>query len=482
VRKLVGGAIGLLSLFIPQVAAAHPMGNFSINVHLGIDFRETSLAATLIIDMAEIPTFQEKELIDSSVDGDISQSEGSSYAEETCGHHRDQIDMSRDGVRLDLHSDGASFELLPGAAGLEILRLTCTYQVDLSNDSGARLEVVNRVHIDRIGWREMTATATGFTIETDLPVISPSLELTKFPQGPQEDRSNAVIDYSRASSSVVAAPPLTIVERLGSKLQVGSLALLTAAGLGIAHALAPGHGKTLMAAFLVGRRGRVRHAAGLGLSVAISHTLGVGILGIVTVLTTSRFEPERIYPWLSIASALVVTIIGTVMLYRALVLRSGHHSHRHQEPDGHPHTHPHDEGREHRHEHHQGHEHTHDHDHGHSHHGKESDHIVGWKSLAALGLAGGLVPSASAVVLLLGAVSAGDPWFGLGLVVAFGIGMAIALVAAGIGAIWAVRLGWRFFTNDTRRHRLERIIPALAGGAVTVVGLILLTQAARVWA
>ena len=84
--------------------------------------------------------------------------------------------------------------------------------------------------------------------------------------------------------------------------------------------------------------------------------------------------------------------------------------------------------------------------------------------------------------MLLGAVSAGDPWFGLGLVVAFGIGMAIALVAAGIGAIWAVHLGWRFFINDTRRHRLERIIPALAGGAVTVVGLILLTQAARVWA
>ena len=92
------------------------------------------------------------------------------------------------------------------------------------------------------------------------------------------------------------------------------------------------------------------------------------------------------------------------------------------------------------------------------------------------------MPSASAVVLLLGAVSTGDPWFGLGLVAAFGIGMAIALVAAGIGAIWAVRLGWRFFTNDTRRHRLERIIPALAGGAVTVVGLVLLTQAARVWA
>ena len=301
-RKLVG-ALGLLSLFIPQVAAAHPMGNFSINVHLGIDFRETSLAATLIIDMAEIPTFQEKELIDSSADGDISPSEGSAYADETCRHHRDEIDMSRDGVRSDLHSDGASFELLPGAAGLEILRLTCNYQLDLSNDSGARLEVANRVHIDRIGWREMTATATGFTIETDLPVISPSLQLTKFPQGPQEDRSNAVIDYSRASSSVVAAPPLTIVERLGSKLQVGWLALLTASGLGIAHALAPGHGKTLMAAFLVGRRGRVRHAAGLGLSVAISHTLGVGILGIVTVLTTSRFEPERIYPWLSIASA-----------------------------------------------------------------------------------------------------------------------------------------------------------------------------------
>ena len=91
------------------------------------------------------------------------------------------------------------------------------------------------------------------------------------------------------------------------------------------------------------------------------------------------------------------------------------------------------------------------------------------------------MPSASAVVLLLGAVSKGDPWFGLGLVAAFGIGMAIALVLAGIAAIWAVRLGWRFINHDGQRRRLERLIPAVAGASVTLVGVVLLLQAAMAW-
>jgi nickel/cobalt transporter (NicO) family protein len=465
VRKLVA-IFGLLLFLVPKPAAAHPLGNFSINVHLGIAFEETTVAATLIVDMAEIPTFQERNSIDASGDGQISPSERARYATEACSLHRDELVVSLDRIPIDLMLDGTTLDLLPGAAGLEIMRLECNYHLDLSNGDTGELAVANQVHLDRIGWREMTAAASGFDLETDLPVASPSELLTVFPAGPLEDRSMATIGFAREAGAVLAPPrPIGLVERLGSNFEVGWLALLTATGLGVAHALAPGHGKTLTAAYLVGRRGRVRHAAGLGFAVALSHTLGVGILGMVMVLTTSRFEPEQIYPWLSITSALLVTVIGAAMLYRALMRQSrDHHRHDHEHEHSH-HTH----------------DHGHGHGHGHAHEIHDADRPFGWRSLAALGLAGGLVPSASAVVLLLGAVSQGDPWFGVGLVAAFGIGMAIALIAAGIGAIWALRLGWRLIGQEGRRHRLERMLPALAGGSVTMVGLVLLLQAARTW-
>ena len=478
-RKLVG-ILGVLLVLIPTPAIAHPMGNFSINVHLGIAFEETTVAATLIVDMAEIPTFQEKNSIDASGDGQISPAERAHYATEACSRHRDDVVVSLDGTPVDLASDGTTLDLLPGAAGLEIMRLACDFHLELSGGDTGELTVANQVYLDRIGWREMTAAASGFALETDLPVASPSEILTVFPEGPLEDRSTATIGFAREAGVVLAPPgPITLVERLGTNFEVGWLALLTATGLGAAHALAPGHGKTLMAAYLVGRRGRIRHAAGLGLAVAASHTLGVGILGMVMVLTTSRFEPEQIYPWLSITSALLVTVIGAAMLYRALMRQSRghHHDHGHDHGDSHD-LHDHDHS-------HDLHDHDHGNGHGHPHgihdHPESDDRPFGWRSLAALGLAGGLVPSASAVVLLLGAVSQGDPWFGMGLVAAFGSGMAMALVAAGVGAIWAIRLGWRFIGHEGRRRRLEHILPALAGGSVTVVGLVLLLQAARTW-
>ena len=347
-RKLVG-ILGLLLFLIPKPAAAHPMGNFSINVHLGIAFEEPAIVVTLIVDMAEIPTFQEKDNLDSSGDGQVSPSERETYAADACSRHKEEVVVLIDGIPIGLNSDDYTLDLLPGAAGLEIMRLGCAYHLEFPEGDTGELTVTNRVYAGRIGWREMTAAAQGFALETDVPVLSPSEQLTQFPPGPVEDRSVATIAYSRENGAVSAAPPATFVERLGDNFEIGWLAVLTAVGLGAAHALAPGHGKTLMAAYLVGRRGKVRHAAGLGLAVAVSHTLGVGILGIVTVLTTARFEPERIYPWLSIISAGLVTTIGAVMLVRALVAKRHGHNHDH----GHSHDHDHDRG--------------HSHEHGHSH-------------------------------------------------------------------------------------------------------------------
>jgi ABC-type nickel/cobalt efflux system permease component RcnA len=231
-----------------------------------------------------------------------------------------------------------------------------------------------------------------------------------------------------------------------------ALALLSALGLGVTHALAPGHGKTMVAAYLIGRDGRWRHAIGLGLAVAISHTIGVAILGVITAVASDRFQPDRVYPWLSGVSALTVTAIGIVLLYRT-VKRNGpaHHHHHEHDQHGHSHEHPHDPPPK-----------------------------LGWRSLAALGLAGGLVPSASAVILLLGAIGGGRPWFGVALVAAFGVGMSLALVGAGLLALGTMKWGWRLLDAGRLRHRLEHLVPPVAASVVIVVGITLLWQAVRI--
>ena len=178
------------------------------------------------------------------------------------------------------------------------------------------------------------------------------------------------------------------------------VALLLAVGLGAAHALAPGHGKTVMAAYLVGLRGTLRQAAVIGATVTITHTAGVLLLGLV--LTTSRaVASERLYPWLGLASGLLLAGVGIGLLVRA---RAGHHPH--------PHDHPHPHG--------------HHHDHG------PAGRPLGRRGLVALGLAGGLVPSPSAVVVLLGGIALGQAWFGVALVVAYGLGMAATLTGVGL--------------------------------------------------
>ena len=232
-----------------------------------------------------------------------------------------------------------------------------------------------------------------------------------------------------------------------------ALALLLAAALGAAHALAPGHGKTVMAAYLVGLRGTLGQAMTIGATVTLTHTAGVLILGLI--LSTSRaVASERLYPWLGLGSGLLLAGVGIGLLVRA---RPGHHHH-------HPHPHPHDPG----------HDRGHDHDHG------VPERPLGRRGLVALGLAGGLVPSPSAVVVLLGGIALGRAWFGVALVLAYGVGMAATLT--GVGLLLA-RLRTRM---DRRLHlragslpaRLGRLLPAATASVIVLAGLALAVQGA----
>lgn len=432
-------------------AAAHPLGNFTINVHLRLAVGQDELLVQLVIDMAEIPTFREEI--------------GDDYEATRCAGHAEEIDLSHDGAALDLRLTDTALSFPPGQAGLDTLRLECDYVAPLSSLFG-ELSIDNRVYEDRLGWAEIVVVGA----DSDLPAESSSGVLTNYPTGEVSEVRSGVAQLTGEAAVVGSSESPTIVERVGSGLSEGPwfLALLAALGLGTGHALAPGHGKTLMAAYLVGKRGGVPQAALLGLTVAIAHTIGVGVLGLVTAVATSQFRPESVYPWLSGLAAAIVTVIGLTMLYRALRRKgSGVRDQGSDPEDDHGHTH--EVGHDHEHEL----SHHHEHGHDHSHHEPTG---FGWRSLATLGLAGGLVPSASAVVLLLGAISRGEPWWGLILVIAFGLGMAATLVAAGLAVVFAARFGLKL--GFASRWRLERYMPVIGGIVVTLIGFGLLLQAA----
>ncbi|MGC3004164.1 nickel transporter, partial [Streptomyces sp. G35A] len=219
------------------------------------------------------------------------------------------------------------------------------------------------------------------------------------------------------------------------------LALLIAVALGAMHALAPGHGKTLMAATAAARggRARLRDVLPMAASVTVTHTLGVVALGLL-VAAGSAAAPSVI-GWLGIASGVLVTLAGATLVRRAL--RHREHPHPHPHGPGHTHdAHDHDQG----HAHAQGHAHDRDqghaHDHGlveHTHGGRTHTHPTAptLRGTILLGFAGGLVPSPSAVVVLVGAAAAGQAWFGLLLVVAYGVGLALTLTAAGYAVVRA---------------------------------------------
>jgi ABC-type nickel/cobalt efflux system permease component RcnA len=219
------------------------------------------------------------------------------------------------------------------------------------------------------------------------------------------------------------------------------VALLTAAAIGAGHALTPGHGKTVMAAWLVGSRGSASHAVGLGLAVTVSHTLGVLLLAAVVLVAQRTLPATIVAEALPLVAALGIVAIGAWMFAGELLdlrrrRRHAHHAHAHE---------PRPPGR------------------------------VTWRGLFALGLVGGIVPSTSALLILLGAIAAGRPAFGIVLVVAFGLGMAAILT--GVGLLTVVARGRvERLAGGSRLAAAWAYMPLLAAAVVLAVGAWLTAQ------
>jgi nickel/cobalt transporter (NicO) family protein len=272
------------------------------------------------------------------------------------------------------------------------------------------------------------------------------------------------------------------------------LALAVAAALGAFHALEPGHGKTMVAAYLVGRRGTAAHAAWLGLIVTASHTLGVYALGAVALYASRYVVPERLYPWMGLASGLLIAGLGVRLLRERFRHGASGHDHRHgahaHAHDGHDYGHDahdqeHDHTSDHAHDHpHHAHDHARDHshhapdrgdhglDHAHGHHHAHGAVTAG--QLFTLGLAGGIVPCPGALVVLLAAIGLNRIGFGLLLIVAFSAGLAAVLITIGIAVVHAGRLMSRWSGSGPL---VTRWLPVASSVIITVVGLGLAAQA-----
>jgi ABC-type nickel/cobalt efflux system permease component RcnA len=250
------------------------------------------------------------------------------------------------------------------------------------------------------------------------------------------------------------------------------LALLAAFGWGAIHAMSPGHGKTIVGAYLVGTRGTVRHAVLLGFTTTVTHTIGVLALGVAALAASEFILPEQLYPWLGVCSGLLVVAIGGNRLF-AWWQSQNHHTHLHYAYSGHTHV-----GHIHTHHNHAEHHHPHDaHDHGdghvHSHLPTGIDEAaVNWRTLLALGVSGGLLPCPSALVVMLGAIALGRIAFGLVLIVVFSLGLASVLTAIGVALVHASKL----FARIPEQVQVTRWLPAGSALFITGAGLAITLQ------
>ena len=258
------------------------------------------------------------------------------------------------------------------------------------------------------------------------------------------------------------------------------IGMIVALGLGAVHALSPGHGKTIVAAYLVGTRGTPGHAIFLGGMVTFTHTISVFLLGLATLFLSRYVLPERIFPVLGVISGVSIVWIGAILLYqriRAARRLAAHYDHDHPHTNEHTHVHAHVHTHEHTHE-----DHTHDHPHEPHHDGLVHDHgdghvhshmpdEVSLASLVALGASGGLVPCPSALVLLLSAIALGRVGLGLILLVAFSLGLAGVLMVIGLVVLYAKHL-----LPDSRKnaaHPAFRLLPVASAAIIVCIGLIM---------
>jgi ABC-type nickel/cobalt efflux system permease component RcnA len=430
-----------------------------------------------LLDLAEIPTVGEKQRLDRDGDGVVSADEKAAYLAAKTPQLLAGLSLLVNDQLVPLQVQVSDLQLSAGAGGLETLKIRLDLKAALPpGDGPATVVFRDRNYATRAGWKEIVAVAgSSVTLrDASVPSADRSQELTDYPPDlvppqvteayftvlPEKARTESPhsaqpldqqADAPRPRSPADATPRDAFTQAIAPReLGPGLIltGLLIALAFGALHALSPGHGKAMVAAYLAGSRGTARHAAFLGLVVTITHTLGVFILGLVALFASHYVVPEKLYPILSGVSGAAVCGVGVWLLYRRIrrILRNRR---RQQLAQSAPHAPP----------------------RPHHHHLPEGP--VTARTLLALGISGGLVPCPSALVVLLAAVALHRIAYGMLLIAAFSAGLASVLVAIGLLVVYA--RGWL----DRLPHggTLLRRLPLASSLAITLIGVVLVLRA-----
>jgi nickel/cobalt transporter (NicO) family protein len=431
VKKLVVVLAAAAALLAPAAAHAHPLGNFTINRFARAEVAGHRLYVRYVLDMAEIPTYQARQ---QGVDADV-------YARQLAR----RLHVSLDGHAVTLAPVSHALAFPIGVGGLHTLRLELLLRGPAVNGT-ERLSVRDTNYADRIGWKEIVVGAQARSTSDELraypkSLLQSPLDVTSVTASvapthdpvPTVTRGKALEAPDRVADSGFT--------RLIGRGHLSALVILAslAAALfwGAAHALSPGHGKTIVTAYLIGKRGTPRDAALLGGIVTLTHTIGVFALGLVTLALSQWIVPDRLYPWIDLTAGLLVVSIGLTVL-RARFVHARHHRHHHH------------------------------HDHQHHH-----EHELSRRSLLAVGVSGGLLPCPSALVVLLAAISLHRVAFGLILIVAFSTGLALSITGIGLLAVLAKRA----FARRSFDGLLIRALPAVSAAVILVAGIAMTAHA-----
>ena len=428
--------LALAAALLAPAASAHPLGNFTINRFARVEVSGHRLYVRYVLDLAEIPTYQAQQRgVDPAV-----------YARRIArGLH---VDLAGASVVVRPVAQRVAFPL--GVAGLHTMRLEVILRGPLVEGREA-LTVHDGNYSDRIGWKEIVVGAN-----------TPSLshELRQYPKSLLQSPLGVTTAQALVAPTTDPVPQLStgrsleapdrvadsgftrLIGRRHLSVLVVLLSLAAALFWGAAHALSPGHGKTIVTAYLVGRRGTPRDAAILGGIVTVTHTIGVFALGLVTLALSQWIVPDSLYPWLNVVAGVSVVAIG------AAVLRSRVGDWRHE--------------RAHRH----GHAHHHDHEHA-------PEPGSGFRGLLAVGISGGALPCPSALVVLLAAISLHRLVFGLVLIVAFSLGLALTITGIGLVAVIARSA----FSRRRFDGLLLRALPAVSALVIVVAGVAMTVHA-----
>lgn len=571
-RRIGAATLMLILATLPLTGRADTvaslLGDFTINQFCGLRLDNDTVKVHFAIVFGQLPALRELHQADANGDGVTTQQERDAYVSTLAPGIAEKLALSVDGVVVPLRASSWTSSLPKEQSGFS-MRIDIDYSgalpVVTAGNAVRTLTFSNKNFSGRIGWHEIEVKAPPDVHVFGTNAFSSSLTgglndalQSLPPSGPLDERTvhmsftrgdvpagSRLLQARDVATPVVgeAAAPSTggtesawlavqtrrliaLISAPNVPIHVTVFALLAAMLLGALHALSPGHGKSIVGAYLVGSRGTPRHAVFLGLTVTVTHTLVVFALGLATLFASKFIVPERVFPVLSLLSGLLVLGMGLVLLVQRLkaarvswlwgafgansefegrvgltpapagVASHSHHvpgtlhSHPYASTHAHalPHMHSH-EGSAHVHGHGPSEDGGHDHDHVashphdpgtsamHSHGGSLHSHLppgadgqaVSWRGLLALGVSGGLLPCPSAMVLLLAAVALNKTLFGLLLVVAFSVGLAMTLIAVGLAFLYARNR----FQGRLQSARWPHLLPILSAASVTLLGAML---------